>query len=402
MSFIFCVLHGLTDSPLEDLEGLTPLQMASHPTLDYLAQQGNFLSLSPPVLGGLAGAFFALFGIDRDAEKVAQGPMEAYSLGYDLKPEQVAFSVRFVSTSGGLIVDVSDAVLNEGEGREMCRSLNEAAGSLGLQFLHVQGPQAVLIATHPALKKIASHQSATPVQTVGRFWLDLLGEGLEVRNLMGQVQRVMAGHEINHLHAELEEPLANGLILSHGGYALPASFWDSLNGVKETALGNSADIVWMTGSVLSMGIASLLGIEVIQLPKEQRKYERLSFIRRVLPELIQEKRAVVIEIDYLWDSTLHGELLNKIKGIEFLDKNLIRPLLELSQSSGCHLAVLPLKHSDIRTGQLMPGAVPAVVFPCAESGCGVVRFDEGPLSAIVSRPLYSHNLCKRDVGERTG
>ncbi|MFP3983257.1 MAG: phosphoglycerate mutase, partial [Desulfurivibrionaceae bacterium] len=66
---VLVVLDGVGDRSYEDLRGLTPLQAAYTPTLDYLAAKGAnglFHAFSPGVVLPSENAHFAMFGYQEE------------------------------------------------------------------------------------------------------------------------------------------------------------------------------------------------------------------------------------------------------------------------------------------------------------------------------------------------
>lgn len=336
MCGIVVLLNGLTDVPLEELGGKTPLEKASHPTLDQLS--GPHL-LTAPQEGGHPHALLALLGID--GRGCGRAAFEAEAIGHPLQKGQEAFSVRFVSMGGEIVVDLSDQLLTESEAELLCAALSRP----GWRLFHLRGPEALLIVDRQSDLPAVALPPLCPTELVGRRWDELLPSP----TLRGAVQSMieqLAGHEINRLKEELEEPLVNGVVLSEGGGALP---WLP----KERS-----EIALYTTASASIGIAKSLGLPLIRLPEELRKYDHLARLLEGLPRLTSSGSILIFELSYLWESTYRGDLLEKVKTIEWLDKHWLAPLLAFCRERGVPLAILPLRNVDIRTGKVVGGALP--------------------------------------------
>ncbi|MBT3393548.1 MAG: hypothetical protein HN411_00345 [Waddliaceae bacterium] len=350
---IFCILHAITDDALEDLGGLTPLQKANCPYLDTLARQGDFVTVNPPQYGGIATAIAAL--IDEKTPKIhlQQGPLQAYARGYRLAPQQRAFSTRFVATGEDVIIDVDDDIITNDEGKALCKYLNKELRDDGCCFFHVEGPRAMMITDNSELATLPTTLGERPITAMGKKWLGEV-KSEDVKKLLKKISDTLKKHEINSLREDLEENFINAVLLSQGGTLPYEEFENNTNNERK---------ILLTTSETSKGIARLLNINTHTLKKEQKKYDNIACIMQKLDTIFEKNDTVFIEIFYLWDSTYKGNLLEKVKTIEYLDKNIIRPLKEHCDDNNTQLTVMPLKQCSITAGEWKQGPVPVVIYP---------------------------------------
>lgn len=389
MKKIICLLNGLTDLPLQDLNGVTPLQKANCQTLDFLASKGSCLAVKPPGFGGMETALLNLFGVSEGLEEVSQGALEAYSLGYVLTPYQQAFSVRFASIGEGVVVDVSDSLLSGHEGKLLCSDLNASLGSEGCYFLHLGASRAVLLSEHPCLNRALDKVYRNPLSVVGKRWESFFpGEKLDkdLLALMEKIFSLLAQHEVNEIKGDLEESLVNGLLIYNGG-AKPmlSPFTPSMDPSR---------VLLQTMLSSSMGVARLLGVETLQLSPEKKKYEHLIYLLAKLDDIFKQKDVLVIDIAHLWHSTYMGELLDKVKGIEWLDRYFLKHLADYCVDNLCQLIVLPTKNTEIRSGEFLPGDVPCVEFSWKSNSRESHVFDEYLVGKVKERLSLSELLLR--------
>jgi 2,3-diphosphopglycerate-independent phosphoglycerate mutase len=351
---LVCLLQGISDAPLEDLGGVTPFAKAHHPHFDQLEKEGSFKKIAIPnhATFGLSceRSLLALLGVDVNEQDVSKGPLEAYALGYALAPHQQAFSLRFMSVGQETIVDVSDELVADSENSLLCKALHQAFKQEGMFFFPLQGSQAVLLTTHPALCSLPRQRSMSPVDLVGRKWKELITKSST--EIFARIQQVLLTHEINSLREEMEEQPINAVWLSEQG-SRPK--WAEIvpqqkERCQQTAL--------FSQSSSSLGIARILGIKQVKLSPEIKKYEHLSQILSQLDALFIDTDRLLIELPYLWDSTYKGDLLEKIKSIEWLDRHWVAPLIRYAQQHDVELIFRPLTNTDIREGKLTPGEIP--------------------------------------------
>jgi len=360
MKCITCLLQGMTDRPLQNLGGVTPLQKASVPCLDALVQHGGVVAVVPPEGScSVETALLSFLSGRKSMVTIRRGPLEASSLGYALSPQQRAFSVRFISLGRGVVVDVSDEILSDSEGRSLCDALNAAMGHQGCHYIPLAGPCAMLITDNPALISVEDVEVPHPVDAVGRQWHEVLPGEAEARALMERACSVLTTHEINALREDLEEPIVNALLISEGGHCQP---WSMLKGDNDVTR-------WLlyTTSAAEEGVAKAIGMDVWSLPREEKKFDHVAMILQQLDAVLENKDNIALMFPYLWRSTYKGDLLQKVKTIEWLDHNLIAPLVAYCERRHCQLMVTALRHSDITKGRAVPGNVPALLFPAGEA-----------------------------------
>ncbi|MGE3953927.1 MAG: hypothetical protein AB7F31_01835 [Parachlamydiales bacterium] len=363
----FLLLTGLTDAPLQDLGGLTPLQKAHTPNLDRLAQEGGCLLFEPPKWGGIETTLLAMLGVEEGLDEPSAAALEAAALGIELRGDETLYCARLVSAGGGAIVEVGDELVSDTEGALLCEALSAEFAAEGLQFVSIQGPRCLMISRTPFGPLPGPGPS--PFEVVGERWKALLPKGMRATlgKLLDRVGESLAEHEVNQLRSDLEEVPINALWVSEGG-GVPR--W------MGTYRGPVGVEIWCVSSLVQ-GIAVSLGLPCRQLGHGLRMDREIEGLVRKLEVRPLDIR--LIELPHLWESTYKGDLLEKIKRIEYLDRHLIGPLTEMGE-----LAVLPLRHTDIRIGQVMRGPIPMVT---TLPGDPLPSFDEATFSQLTLTPL---------------
>jgi 2,3-bisphosphoglycerate-independent phosphoglycerate mutase len=364
MGAIVTLLTGLTDLPLEDLGGKTPLQKAHHPNLDELACSGELISFLPPEGGGQERALLALCGVSQGLYSSARAPLEALAIGYQMKRGEIAFCLRFAAAGEGVIIDVSNELLSDREGELFCDLLTAEFQSEGFRFLHLRGPRALLIVEQSLAEGYVAREMLSPAEIVGRRWEELI-PAPALRSMAQRGAELIANSEVNLLKVELEEERVNAMLFYQGG-VLPE--WEKSDAFSRALL--------ITTSPASCGAAKSIGLPSRLLPAEVNKYSHLEEIRSQLTELMGYHDLLIVEFRYLWESTYRGDLLEKIKAIEWLDRHWIGPLFEFCKADAISLALLPLRNSDIRYGRLISGPVPAIIYRGCSQRRSMEAFDE--------------------------
>ncbi|EDS77542.1 2,3-bisphosphoglycerate-independent phosphoglycerate mutase [Clostridium botulinum C str. Eklund] len=135
---VLIILDGLGDRPNPELKGLTPLESAETPNLDYLASRGmcgNVYPIAPGIRVGTDVGHLHIFGYDSNKVYSGRGPLEAYSAGIKLMPGDVAFRGNFGT------IDEDYTVIDRRAGRirkgtkKLAEALNGLVLSDGTQVL---------------------------------------------------------------------------------------------------------------------------------------------------------------------------------------------------------------------------------------------------------------------------
>ncbi len=381
MKQIVCLLQGVTDGPLEDLGGLTPLQKARHPALDALATRGEVAALIPPQNRhgevALEASLYGLLARTDQVDAVSRGALEAYAQGHRLTAAQAAFAFRFVGIGAHRILEVGDELLSDNEGKAFCSVLNTTLERHGLYFQALRGPRGVVLGDHPALLRGIGEPRCEPVRTVGSHWMDRVPGGranTALIEILQQCRLILAQQEINRLREELEEVRIDGLLLYQGGKALE----------PKSGVDNLSRALLVTSEAVSAGVAHALGMPCLLRSNEVRKYDYLAWLFSQLDAFLTSHDLLVVEIPYLWRSSYEGRLLEKVKGIEFLDRMLIAPLTSYCDTHGHGLSLLPLCHTDICAGCQVRGDLLALRYrPAGQPS--ERRYDENLLRAVDRR-----------------
>lgn len=126
---ILIIMDGLGDRPNPELKGMTPLESAETPNLDYLASNGmcgNVYPIAPGIRVGTDVGHLHIFGYHSNKVYSGRGPLEAYSAGIKLMPGDVAFRGNFAT------IDDDYTVIDRRAGRirKGTKELSEAINGL--------------------------------------------------------------------------------------------------------------------------------------------------------------------------------------------------------------------------------------------------------------------------------
>ena len=100
MKYVVVLGDGMADLPLEELGGMTPLEYAKTPCMDCMAAAGEIGTVHTIPDGMAPGsdtANLSVLGYDPKQYYSGRSPLEALSIGVDMKPDDVSLRCNLVT-----------------------------------------------------------------------------------------------------------------------------------------------------------------------------------------------------------------------------------------------------------------------------------------------------------------
>ena len=129
MKYILVVGDGMSDYPIAELGGKTPLQAANKPYMDAIAMKGkNGLIKTIPneCTPGSDVAICSVLGYDPRVYCTGRGALEAPSRGIQLGPNDTAYRCNLITEENGAIVDYSAGHITTEEATELINAVKKA------------------------------------------------------------------------------------------------------------------------------------------------------------------------------------------------------------------------------------------------------------------------------------
>lgn len=319
MKYLVLLGDGMADWPLEELEGKTPLEAASTPWMDLLAQRGQ-LGRTITVPEGMPPdssiANMSLFGYDPRRFYPGRGPLEAAALGIPMEEGDVAFRCNLVTLSedGEVLLDYSAGHISSDEARGLFSYLQERLGDRKYEFFSGVGFRGLLV-----VRKLGAVPETTPPH-------DIMGQGIRphlpkgrgaegILELMEKAKELLKGHPLNRERARRGLNPANGIWPWGGGLKPKLQPFRDRFGLQGAVV---------AGVDLIRGIGALLGLKVIRVPGAT------GFIDTDYRAKAEAGLRALEEVDFLYlhveapDEASHmGSLEEKIRAIERFDAEVV-------------------------------------------------------------------------------
>ncbi len=365
MKYVILHADGMADYPRQELGGRTPLQAASTPHLDRLAQEGELgiLTVVPETVrrgSGLTGT--TILGYDPKKYYQGPGPFEAASLGVAVGEQDVAYRCTMVTlradaqsgSKGGLneikklgphvvMDDATAGLISTEEARELIEAINEQLGSEMIQFYPGSGHRHLMVWGNGKSRAVCTD----PQLLVDRPIADALptGEGADfLWKLMDASFQILRDHPLNEERSAAGQKPANCLWLWGEGRAI---FWPSLS-ERFTMAG-----VVISQSDVHRGLGIMAGLEAVDGSRLAGADLRTQ-AAVALEELAKNDFAYVhVELP---DEVVYGsDVTAKVKAIETVDRELVGPLLEGLAKLGSHRIVAFCDSGNVQQGQAAEG-----------------------------------------------
>jgi len=143
MKYVLILADGMADYPINELNGKTPLQYASTPNIDKLAQEaiiGKVSTVPPEFPPGSDVANLAVMGYNPDEYYSGRSPLEAVSMGVELGENDLAFRCNLVTLSkepnygNKTMLDYSAGEISSEESCQLIAALQEKLGNNYINF----------------------------------------------------------------------------------------------------------------------------------------------------------------------------------------------------------------------------------------------------------------------------
>lgn len=410
MKHIIILGDGMADHQVASLGNKTLLQYARPEYMNRLAREGRTGRLVTVPEGfppGSEVANTAILGYDLNKVYEGRGPLEAASIGYEMADDDMAIRCNIITLEDGKIIthnggnletkdaDVLIKYLNE----TLAKPINEREGCervkfiTGIQYRH-------LLVIKGGNKHIVC---APPHDHPNEPWRPLLvkpEEGLvgsdsvaaqETADLINELilksQELLAKHPYNIAKAAKGERQANSIWPWSGGYRPSMeTLMQQYPQIKSGAVISAVDLI--------QGIGKYAGLRIIKVPGAtglaNTNYEGKA---QAAIDALKKDDFVFVHVEATDEAGHDGDIDLKLKAIDYLDKRLIKPILEAIEQMDepvC-VAILPDHPTPVELRIHVKEPVPFIIWhkgitpdevqyydevSCVSGGYGLLQLNE--------------------------
>ena len=377
MKHIIILGDGMADKAIKKLGGKTPLQFAKTPYMDMLAKMGRtgrLITVPEGYNPGSEVANTAILGYDLDKVYEGRGPLEAASIGYEMKPLDLALRCNIICVrEDGTIKTHNGGNLSTEDAGPLIDLLNEKLGSdrvkwvKGIQYRHlliIDGGSKHIVCAPPHDHPNEAWRPLLVQPEKG--WENKREEGRmtaqETADLLNDLiiksQDILLNAPLNIKRKAEGKDLANIIWPWSGGYR-PAmqTLSEIYPSVKSGAVVSAVDLI--------RGIGHYAGLDIIEVEGAtglwDTNYEGKT--KAALDEL-KKKDFVFLHVEASDEAGHDGEVDLKVKTIENLDSRMIGPIYEETKTwdEPVCIAILPDHFTPVELRVHVGEPVPFIIY----------------------------------------
>lgn len=332
MKYIVIIGDGMSDRPLNELGGLTPLKKAHIPNMDRLVREGTAgraRTIPEGFQPGSDVANLSILGYDPVVYYSGRAPLEAASMGIDLEKNDVAYRCNLITLDfygdDTVMNDYSGGHITTEEARSLIESIDDELGTDNIRFYPGVGYRHLMV-----WKNGSTAIDCTPPHDItGKAVSSYMPKGDEatiLRKLMDESVDILSEHPVNKRRVKEGKKPANSIwFWGQGRKPSMPTYREKYN------IGGSL----ISAVDLTKGLGVYAGFDIINVPgatgyidtnyKGKAEYALAS---------LKDHDLVYVHIEAPDEAGHNGNLNDKIRAIEDIDSLVVGPMLESLLKSG--------------------------------------------------------------------
>lgn len=380
MKYLVLLCDGMADTPNSALNGKTPMELSVKPYMDKLAKTAE-VGMCRTVAAGLKPgsdvANLSVMGYDPKICYTGRSPLEAASIGVDLKETDVALRCNIVTLSDEenyadkTMVDYCAGDISTEEAHEIIKTVEEKLGNEIYKFYGGVSYRHCLVVDNGT----TDLGSMTPPHDIsGRVigeYLSNSENAAPLIDLMIKSYDILKDHPVNKKRiAEGKNP-ANSIWLWGEGKKPELENFEEKNGV-------SACVVSAVDLLKGIGICS--GMQTPDV-KGSTGYLDTNFEGKTNAGIEAFKNGcdlVYLHFEAPDECGHRGEAQNKVKAIEYIDSRSLKIMLEYLDGceDGYRILIMPDHPTPLDTMTHSSEPVPFMIYDSTDPKNGVESFTE--------------------------
>jgi len=381
MKYIVILADGMADYPVDELGGKTPMEVAHKPNMDALCRKsevGTVFNVPDNLSPGSDVANLSAMGYDPQKYYTGRSPLEAVSIGVDMKPTDIVFRCNVVTVTeeedvyeNKTILDHSSDEITTEEARVLMEAVQAAFGNdvftfyPGVSYRHAlvwdKGPDKFdLTPPHDILeRKIGDYMPK--------------GEGSELLyEMMKKSYDILNNHPINLDRAARGLKKANTIWIWGEGKKPALESFSKLHGINGSVI-SAVDLI--------KGIGICAGLESIEVEGATGNVHT-NFdgkAKACVDALERGSDYVFVHMEAPDECGHRHEIENKVKSIELIDEKVVGYILEKMKelSLDFRMLILPDHPTPLALRTHTRDAVPYVLYDSTdEKESGVESYTE--------------------------
>lgn len=379
MKYVVVLCDGMADYPVPALGGKTPMMVAKKPHIDALAAKaevGLVRTVAPGLKPGSDVANMSVLGFDPHRFYTGRSPLEAASIGIDMKDSDVSLRTNLVTLSDKgepfadkVIEDYCADDISTEEAHQLIEAVQAAFGGGEYDFYTGVSYRHCLI-WHGGTTELGN--MTPPHDITGKVIGPHLSTAETARPLLEMMEKsfdLLKDHPVNKARVAAGRRPANCIWLWGEGKRPALQPFEALYGIKGGMV-SAVDLL--------KGIANCAGMEVAEVPGAT-DYIDTDFEGKAKAalDLLTRNDLVYVHFEAPDECGHRNEPENKVKAIEMIDSRVL-PILEegLEQYEDYKILLLPDHPTPIVTRTHASDPVPYLLYQKSAPKTGVDTINE--------------------------
>lgn len=378
MKSILILGDGMSDYPIEQLGGKTPLMAARTPHIDALCERGRtgrLITVPPDMPPGSEVANLAVLGYDTRKVYQGRGVLEAASMGVELHPADLAMRCNLICIEDEKIKNHSAGHITSEEAAQLIRFLDERLGTDSIHIYPGVSYRHLLV-----LRDGSNDIECTPPHDVpGTPFRDVLVRAVSekgeqtaglLNELISKSRDLLKDHPVNRARIERGKDPGNSIWVWAPGYKPEMQTFQELYGVTGAVI-SAVDLI--------KGLGVYAGFRVIEVEGATGLYDtNYEGKASAAVEALGDADFVFLHIEASDEAGHEGDPELKVKTIEYLDSRVVGPIMEATEKMDepVALGVIPDHPTpcEVRTHTRDP--VPFIIYRPGEAPDDVTEYNE--------------------------
>lgn len=400
MKYVVLLCDGMADLYREDLKG-TPMSVAKKGNMDKLAKVskvGLVKTVADNLNPGSDVANLSVLGYDPAVYYSGRSPLEAGSIGIDMKPTDVSFRVNLVTLSDEenyedkTMVDYCADDISTAEAAELIAFIEEQLGNEKYKYYSGVSYRHCLIwdkGTTNVGKPTPPHDiTGQPIKN----HLQFNENAVELLKMMKKSYNLLKNHPVNLKRIKRGLRPANSIWFWGEGVRKELMPFEKKYG-KKGAMISAVDLL--------KGIGKFTGMDVIDV-EGATGYIDTNFegkARAAIDTLNGGNDFVYIHVEAPDECGHRFEVKNKVRAIELIDEKILAPILEAFKNQDLSILICPDHPTPLELKTHTNAAVPFLIYDSTRFVDGVECFCEETAEKTGNYISVGHTLIEQFLNE---
>jgi len=394
MKYAVLLCDGMADTPREDLGGTTPMGKANKPNMDRIAkvsEVGMVKTVGEGLKPGSDVANLSVLGYDPAVYYTGRSPLEAGSIGIDMKATDVSLRCNLVTVSDEAdyskktMIDYCADDISTAEAAELIKYVEENFGNEEFKFYSGVSYRHCLIWNNGTLDL---GNMTPPHDITGRVVTEYLSTSPNAEKLLDLMKRsydLLKDHPVNKAREARGKRPANSIWLWGEGKRAELTPFKEKYGVSGAMI-SAVDLLKGIGKFAEMNVIEVDGATGYIDTNFKGKAEA------AIKALKDGADFVYVHMEAPDECGHRAEVENKVKSIEIIDEQVLGPMLEAFKGEDMRILICPDHPTPLELKTHTSNPVPYLIYDSTKEVKGVEKFDEAHAEASGIFRSVGHEL----------